>query len=971
MADTGFYKPRGDDQEDYNPYDRVLGHERTDGEADWSDQTPARQDAENELRNFENSASSGLGGNFYQAGASQGKQNNKSKLSGTANKKGLAVIGLILIIVIGFGVFLGSSHSLLGPAISAKSLEQLDSMNAAQEMEMAVTLACISSGECEGELSDDVIATLEANGVEVGDDKKSLYYNGENISGDRLPEILEENVAVRSAVDAATLGQVANTLDETAINIDNNRGISKNMFADFEQSSNIEQDIATYEEIVSKKLEGQNITNTYTQTEQPIYKARYDNDGNFVCYLNNSGGCLPDGTICDDSDRTDDNCVMEDHNQGTNSSTGATTTATTKQEATDSADSYIANISQNVTKMSSWGCTALRLGQLLSAQAAANEKQQSVQTYSAVMEPISKMMAGSGAQSPYHALMMELTEETTVEVADYSKVELNSAGRDSTVNVGNINITGSAVTSPSLLALLTDSQISADEATNYSFERTNTVLNQTLAEIDGTNTAQCNIEQSESSKNLKVLNKLQNAVSEIITRGMSISTSVSRGSGRIQNSGGLAWSGTKNFTDVVFGVFVKKFFVNVNLENYIKFMGPAFGEASYANAAYVYEGVELGEVIVRGGESYFTDIGAMGSGQVGADAAVNTAYNKATATVIAQRAEVDRYNRSPFDITSPNTFLGSIAYSFLPLATNKNFTGLSSLIRNTGSSLSSIMGSASAASATTHYSSTGICDRFSDINMVGTNHCNRIVVTDPTLLKLPYNDPGYQQFEADNLDADGQLIENSHGAKFVSYCALRLSPPGILDANTSEELDKKKTPLQRIAQFLTSIFGFLDDAYEDGDDGYVDYSNCPASADNTNWENIKYASLWMLRQRQLIQVGAVKYEDSPLVAYIEKYWDEHRPVDYIDYLAKLSGMTYEDSQLVQDAIAYYTFIDAYDSTERIAMDEHPTEPTTGTEVVAKITADDQRIGDGEKNEPIIPVNQQIVYADVRNRSYAV
>ncbi len=981
MARSGFYNPDG-----YNPYDDVLEGKRSDGEADWNDKPVKKSsdtsddvaESRNTLRDAENSA---LSGGFYQSSGNTAddKKSGKGKLSGFGNKKGLTVVGLILILVVGFGVFLGSSHSLLGPALSAKSLEQLDSMNAAQEIEMANTLACLSSGECEGELSEDVIKALEANGVEVGDDHKSLYYNGENISGDRLPEIMNENVAVRSAVNGATLGQIANTLDETAINIDNNRGISKNMFVDYEMSGNIEEDLKNYEDIVNDKIGGQISTNTYTEHEDVQYKTKNidkNGDGKISdgewCYVDRWGNCT------DDSDEY----VMKSHSTSSNSSMNAQNTYSTKDEATNEANSYIEHISSNVTQISSWGCTSLRLGQLLSAQQAANEKQQSIQSYSTIMEPISKMMSGDGTYSPYHALMTKLIEEKTINIADYANASIQgSSAEDTTVEVGKTPMTGSAITAPSVQALLTDTAFPVNEVANFSYERTNNLVNKSLSP-HGFTVEQCNADQHNDEDydgNGKRLHSNRgNLVAELITRATSIALNTSRGSGKTQSTGGLAWTGTRKFVDNILGKFVKKFFVNVNISNYIQFMGPAFGEASYANAGIVYEGVELGENgIIRGGAAYFSDMGAMGSGQTGADAEVVAEYNKATKTVLAKQAEVDRYNRSPFDVTSPNTFFGSIAYSFLPLTTNKNVTGLSSLIRNTGSSLSSLMGVASAATETTYYSASGDCDRFTlnryngaTIKMEGDPFCNRKTVTDPSVLGKPHSDPEYVDFVSQNVE-NGEVKEDGELAQFMSYCAFRLSPPGILDAEISDEVEGKKTPLRRFAQFLTSIFGFLGANYDDEESGWVDYYSCTLSKDNPKYESIKQASVWMLRQRQLIQVGAVKYDESPMVGYAKKHWETHAPTDYTDYIAKTSGMSYEDAQLVLDTIAYYTFVDQYDSTERIAMDEHPTDPETGEQVVAKIHAADQRLSNGEKHEPIILIDQQIAYADVRNRSYTV
>lgn len=979
MANTGFYNPDG-----YNPYDDALKGDWTDGEGNQRSQKDSQDQNESRdlLRDAENNALTG--GSFYRGGNNTNQDsksgNQKGNLSGLANKKGLAVIGIILLLVVGFGIFLGTTHSLLGPAISAKTLD-MDTMNAAQEIEMTNTLAYLTSEEYGGELPEMLIEAFEANGIQVGEDKKSLYYNGENISGSNLSNAMENNVGARSAVYKTTLGQIANTLDETAINIDNNRGISKNLFVDAEQSNNIEKDLEELDKIANPKFESQLSTYTYTQNENLEYKTKSlgkDDQGNEKwCYVDKDGNCVG-GTennhdLCRQEDDTHDDCVLKNHRADT-ATASASTTAQTKGEAEDQASSYIEKVSTRVTKISSWGCTSLRLGQLLSTTAAANEQQQSVQTYAVVMENISKMMAGDGAQSLYHAVMTKLIDEGTIEVADYANATVNPGSKveDLTVDIGTKQITGSAVTSPSLLAKLTDSSVSADDITNFSYERTNTVLNASLGTHSVT-TEQCNISQRADSEKQSggILSLfIQGKIADLITKGTSIAVSTNRGSGATTTSGGLAWTGTKTISGVL-GTFIKKFFVNVNVNSYIQFMSPAFGETSYANANAVYSNVELGEAIVRGGYDYFSVLGRSGSGQSGADTEVAVSYNKATKSVLARQAEVDRYERSPFDISSPNTFLGSIAYSFLPLTTTNTVTSINSLVRNTGSSIASLSGVASAANSDDYMiSNDSQCDRLSDIKAATTKHCSLSTVTDPSVLGLDYNDQTYTDVINASLDENGEIKDGSPLARYISYGAKRLSPAGILDENISEELDENKTILQRIAQRFKSIFGFLTATYTDEESGMVDYSSFVASESNKEWQDtFKYCSLWMLRQRQLIQLGVVEYDKSPMISYIKKYEEAHQPKDYTDYIAKISGISYNNAQLVLDTIAYYTFLDEYDAETRIAMEEGITSVFTSEEAIAKISSEDQRLGSGDKDTPIIPLTQEIIYDDIRNRSY--
>lgn len=978
MANTGFYNPSG-----YNPYDDALKGDWVDGEGNQRSQQKSDDQEESRklLQGAENNALTG--GSFYRGGDSgqnDKNRNQKGKLSGLTNKKGLAVVAVILILIVGFGIFLGTTHSLLGPAISAKTLE-MDTMNAAQEIEMTNTLAYLTSDEYGGELPEMLIEAFEANGIEVGDDNKTLYYNGENISGENLKDAVENNISARSAVYKTTLGQIANTLDETAINIDNNRGISKNLFVDAEQSNNLQQDLEALDEIANTKFEGQINTWTYTQGENLEYKTKSTGPGeDDWCYVNKDNNCIggssgeENKSLCKQNEDTHDECVLKNHTTDTQASS-ASTSAQTKEEAKNQASSYIEKISQNVTKISNKGCTKLRLGQVLSAQSAKNEELQSVHSYAITMETINKMMAGDGAQTYYHALMTKLTEEGTTEVANYSGASIYGSNEDDiTVDVGTQPITGSAVASPSLSGLLTNTLVAASDIANFSYERTNTVLNESLGSV-GITTEQCNIEQKADSEKFgaNILSLFINGkdIAELITRATSISISTQRGSGTTTTSGGLAWVGTKT-TSGVLGKFIKKFFVNVNVNPYIQFMAPAFGDTSYANANATYQYAELGEATVRGAYDYFSKLGQAGSGQSGADTDVAYAYNKVTNTVLARQAEADRYNRSPFDISSPNTFLGSIAYSFLPLTTTSNTTSnISSLVRKTGSSIASLSGVASAADFTSY--STGknpSCDRLKDIKASGTNHCSMTTVTDPSILNLSHDDADYHNAIDSSFDADGNIIQDSPVAQYISYNNLRQSPPGILDENISEEVDEHKTLLQRIAQRFKSIFGFLSATYDDDKSGLVDYSSFVASESNPIWQSTyKWCSLYVLRERQLMQLGVVKYDESPLTAYIKKYEATHQPKDYTDYVAKITGSSYEDAQLALDVIAYYTFLDNYDVENRIAMEEGITSVLTSEQVAAKVKDEDQRLGSGEKQEPITLPEQEIIYDDVRNRSY--
>lgn len=92
--------------------------------------------------------------------------------------------------------------------------------------------------------------------------------------------------------------------------------------------------------------------------------------------------------------------------------------------------------------------------------------------------------------------------------------------------------------------------------------------------------------------------------------------------------------------------------------------------------------------------------------------AVETAYRIQQET-IAERAEYERTTKSPFDVTSENTFLGKIAYSLIPFATSNTALSLTSTVSKIGSLLSnaasSLLPTSSAISGTLLQANQGDC----------------------------------------------------------------------------------------------------------------------------------------------------------------------------------------------------------------------------------------------------------------------
>lgn len=148
------------------------------------------------------------------------------------------------------------------------------------------------------------------------------------------------------------------------------------------------------------------------------------------------------------------------------------------------------------------------------------------------------------------------------------------------------------------------------------------------------------------------------------------------------------------------------------------------------------------------------------AGQVPGDNASVIAYYREQQEVIAEKAEFERRTKSPFDITSEHTFLGSLAYSLMPLAVSTQSISVTSIMSGIGnlfsSALTNLLPTSSAVSETDFTFSRGDCVLSNSLLSVADGYCLQYYISDPTQLaktpveifdntaKLRYDDGGYK-----------------------------------------------------------------------------------------------------------------------------------------------------------------------------------------------------------------------------------
>lgn len=212
------------------------------------------------------------------------------------------------------------------------------------------------------------------------------------------------------------------------------------------------------------------------------------------------------------------------------------------------------------------------------------------------------------------------------------------------------------------------------------------------------------------------------------------------------------------------------------------------------------ENAVIGEAAQNAAERFYEEK-AKTAGQTVGDNNSLLAFYRAQQEVIAEQAEYDRHNKSPFDITNQNTFLGSIAYSLIPLATSSQALSLTSAVSDIGSvfsdSVISLLPTSSAVSETDFTFSRGDCVLANSIKAISNGRCNQYYESDLSLSSAKaveiFDEVAYLRedkkgyiFGMGNCLIGGKFIESIY--QDPNYCEKGVSDPdyGIDPLNDAE-----------------------------------------------------------------------------------------------------------------------------------------------------------------------------------------
>ena len=488
------------------------------------------------------------------------------------------------------------------------------------------------------------------------------------------------------------------------------------------------------------------------------------------------------------------------------------------------AESFIENVRKN-NPAASANESALNAADSLKVADTISKEQRSSLFFALIVENVSQMKYGDGNDSKLNEAMNFLYDDVESEVVDVNTGEL-------------VKVKGSAMDSPSLYAVLSGETMNPKEAENYSSER--------------------------------ILKTVENKINDT--------------NGKSAIKGTVASTDTKTKGSI--GRFIKNG-IETASQAILNLVSPTVSSSLVDNSYDSLKGVAAGEFMVEGAVNLGKML-AKTSGATAGDADTVKEYARLNAKVVAMDSELDRMNRSPFDVTSKNTFLGSIMFN-LAVSMRGSRSGLfaktTSVFGVVSRAIASITPGAYADDGEGYMTTFGECETYQTIGAVGTAQCSEVATFDASTLKDTFNDPGFKAFVEENTTLSGgtRTINNdSVLADFIKNNDERITPLGVMDGGILDSLHGGSS-IPFISDILSLIESFLGASEEDKriatGEAYVN------SSSNGDWDKYKYAQRYVSLARATSALrqfsgdstaySNIKYfegYDNPVVAFTRQYY---------------------------------------------------------------------------------------------------
>ena len=756
--------------------------------------------------------------------------------------------------------------------------------------------------EDEFKISESQRKSLSNNGIEVVEENgitKMKYTDAGGteieVKASEFDDVYKTNPEFRKSYNDGSKtwrGSVAAWYDKTATKFFNFLGIKRGVWSNFKRGASSEED---FRNTITGKQKNQ-LDGEIDSTKRK-YVETTDKDGNKV-------------QVRDDSEKIKTTADLSADDVKVDASTGKADTTEVTKKLKGLADGSFAKVSGIASAGANLTCMVAEVVGGINLIVMAYQIAQLLKVVNPMLEAIQKAQAGDGDGAPIHEVANALVRDATEYYG--SPIDTNS-GRNDIDNGSEMKLTtkttGSAMSSDAVTALYADRPVNTNDPSVNSFNIFKSV-NQTMAAFGN------------SMKSFAAC-----TAAKLAAAGIDLATDVAAVVGCIFSLGiGCA--------------------VDILVESAI-----SVGVSELANiivgiiTPYVVSVLTRGAIVRLAGEDLgnaIVDIVHYQNGKMhefsGGSAADKTHFTQFVGVrnqVLAEQAEYDRQNRSPFDITSSNTFAGALFAKAIPIFSHSGniSTAISNGTSVLGGSITSLLPKADAITAAETAlaaveQSAENCPYLDSIGAVGDAFCNPYVITDMTTIEA---DPAEV---TDVLAQNGQIEIDSSGevnikkdselAKWAIYCGERTSPFGMTDQNIKEDFTVGSTGsthgdsvVGAIPIVGDTIDMLSDKKYLENMD-YITGESCVAGNDgggnSPSWDTTKVFQRFAEDQRLAENMGLT--EKNAVTAFLDEYHKEH-PIDtsYEGTLARYSGLKKDTVVALLDFLDVASWVAEYDPTD--------------------------------------------------------
>ena len=589
--------------------------------------------------------------------------------------------------------------------------------------------------------------------------------------------------------------------------------------------------------------------------------------------------------------------------------------------------SSIANTGANLV------CAAFNVMGSINLLVAAHEGLQIIQLVTGYFEAIDKVKAGDGADSPIN----DLANGLTIPMAT-TKEEGNENETETVVIPGHENMT--AMQSAGITSLYANTGINPEDEGVENFamgSRINSIFDELSVSVESF--AACAF--------AKMATAIVSAAIDVITIASCFTPAfiicITKEIGGLMGNIALSIS--------LAGV------VSVALGKIVPFATKVLTRDLISDLA----GEDLGNALMSGANMYMGNNHRSGGGSL-TTAEKYAEFKAKQQDVIAEEARYQRETRSPFDVTSQYTFMGSLMKQVVTLSTISSgpmntLKGIGNIMSN---SITSLLPSAFAVDLVDTMPNPDTyaeyCPYLAGIGAIGDAYCNPYIISDINTAfaadadsefspeKVVEKVVEYGGLNNDENDTEfGEIIEDSKLAKYITYCNGRSSQFGVADTNIAshftDDVDTSSDAFNTVTNGAIGaipVIGDLIDTISNGRQlanlGWISGQSCVAGeydeesvgSDAIMWEEGQYYQRFIEDQR-LLESMQDDYE-SVVSSYLDKYYMEN-PVDdsYEAILARHSGLKKEVVVAILDYVEYQDYVANYHPEIRYAFEEYKPE----------------------------------------------